>query len=181
MALLIYVTLTYMLMDTLQSLIYVPYLALTPELASDYDERTSLTGFRSFFQLFGSWSLCSPPPTSLTVCWRPGYTAAGIYACRRDLWRHQHHPPAPDRHLRPGKGNSPTDRGPVLARDPAHDVAQQAVPLRCGDPPSNWSRRIWWRSCSPSSCCTGWPGETSLPPSVCWDLTSPTNWRSSVS
>ena len=61
-ALLIYVTLTFMLADTLQTLIYVPYLSLTPELAPDYDERTSLTAFRSFFQLFGSLSVVLAAP-----------------------------------------------------------------------------------------------------------------------
>jgi len=60
--LLIYVTLTFMLADTLQTLIYVPFLSLTPELAPDYDERTSLTAFRSFFQLFGSLSVVLAAP-----------------------------------------------------------------------------------------------------------------------
>jgi GPH family glycoside/pentoside/hexuronide:cation symporter len=53
-ALLIYVTLSFMLADTLQTLISVPFLSLTPELTPDYDERTSLTSFRSFFQLIGA-------------------------------------------------------------------------------------------------------------------------------
>jgi len=51
-ALLIFVTFSFMLADTLQTLISVPYLALTPELTPDYDERTKLTSYRSFFQLF---------------------------------------------------------------------------------------------------------------------------------
>ena len=53
-ALLIYVTLSFMLADTLQTLVGVPFLSLTPELTSDYDERTALTSFRSFFQLAGA-------------------------------------------------------------------------------------------------------------------------------
>jgi len=53
-ALLIYVTLSFMIADTLQTLISVPYLSLTPELTPDYDERTKLTSFRSFFQLAGT-------------------------------------------------------------------------------------------------------------------------------
>ncbi|NTW13284.1 MAG: MFS transporter, partial [Anaerolineales bacterium] len=73
-ALLVYVTLTYMLMDTLQSLIYVPYLALTPELASDYDERTSLTGFRSFFQLFGSLVVVLAAPNIVDRVLEAGFT-----------------------------------------------------------------------------------------------------------
>jgi GPH family glycoside/pentoside/hexuronide:cation symporter len=52
-ALLVYVTLSFMLADTLQTLVGIPFLSLTPELTSDYDERTTLTGFRSFFQLAG--------------------------------------------------------------------------------------------------------------------------------
>ncbi len=54
LALLIYVTLSFMIADTLQTLISVPYLSLTPELTHDYDERTKLTSFRSFFQLAGT-------------------------------------------------------------------------------------------------------------------------------
>ncbi|HEY1012510.1 MAG TPA: MFS transporter [Herpetosiphonaceae bacterium] len=46
--------LAFMLCDTLQSLIAVPYASLTPELAGDYDERTSLTGYRMFFNLCAS-------------------------------------------------------------------------------------------------------------------------------
>lgn len=53
-ALLIYVTLSFMLADTLQTLVSVPFLSLTPELTQDYDERTTLTSFRSFFQLAGA-------------------------------------------------------------------------------------------------------------------------------
>jgi GPH family glycoside/pentoside/hexuronide:cation symporter len=73
-ALLVYVTLTYMLMDTLQSLIYVPYLALTPELAPDYDERTSLTAFRSFFQLFGSLAVVLAAPNIVDHVLEAGFT-----------------------------------------------------------------------------------------------------------
>lgn len=49
-----HVTLAYMMSDTIQTLITVPYLALTPELTCDYDERTSLTSFRMFFNLVAS-------------------------------------------------------------------------------------------------------------------------------
>jgi GPH family glycoside/pentoside/hexuronide:cation symporter len=52
--LLVYVTLAFMLSDTLTTLVAVPYLSLTPELTQDYDERTSLSSFRSFFQLFAA-------------------------------------------------------------------------------------------------------------------------------
>ncbi|MCZ2121870.1 MAG: MFS transporter [Anaerolineales bacterium] len=53
-ALVSYVTLAFMLSDTLTTLVSVPYMALTPELTQDYDERTSLSSFRSFFQLLGA-------------------------------------------------------------------------------------------------------------------------------
>ena len=61
-ALLIYVTLSFMLADTLQTLISVPYLSLTPELTPDYDERTALTSFRSFFQLVGALTVVVAAP-----------------------------------------------------------------------------------------------------------------------
>lgn len=53
-ALTIYVTLAFMISDTLTTLVAVPYLALTPELTRDYDERTALSGFRTVFQLLAA-------------------------------------------------------------------------------------------------------------------------------
>jgi len=61
-ALLIYVTLAFMLADTLQTLISVPFISLTPELTSDYDERTTLTSYRSFFQLAGALTVVVAAP-----------------------------------------------------------------------------------------------------------------------
>lgn len=61
-ALLIYITLSFMLADTLQTLVSVPFLSLTPELTSDYDERTTLTSFRSFFQLMGALTVVITAP-----------------------------------------------------------------------------------------------------------------------
>jgi GPH family glycoside/pentoside/hexuronide:cation symporter len=48
------VMLVYMLSDTLQTMISVPLYALTPEIAPGYDERTTLTGYRMFFNLVAS-------------------------------------------------------------------------------------------------------------------------------
>ncbi len=48
------VTLAFMFSDTLQTLVIVPLYALTPEITPDYDERTSLTGYRMFFNLLAS-------------------------------------------------------------------------------------------------------------------------------
>ncbi len=47
----VFITLAFMISDTLETLVAVPFSALTPELTPDYDERTSLTGFRMFFNL----------------------------------------------------------------------------------------------------------------------------------
>ncbi|MBN2388853.1 MAG: MFS transporter [Anaerolineales bacterium] len=48
------VMLVYMVSDTLQTMVSVPLYALTPEITGDYDERTSLTGYRMFFNLVAS-------------------------------------------------------------------------------------------------------------------------------
>ncbi len=50
----VHVTLAYMIADTLQTLVTVPHHSLTPELTSDYDERTSLASFRMLFNLIAS-------------------------------------------------------------------------------------------------------------------------------
>jgi GPH family glycoside/pentoside/hexuronide:cation symporter len=50
----VYFTFGYILFDSMATLIYMPYFALTPELTSDYDERTSLTTYRMFFSILGS-------------------------------------------------------------------------------------------------------------------------------
>ena len=54
LALAAFVTFAFMLSDTFQTLVIVPLYALTPEITLDYDERTSLTGYRMFFNLFAS-------------------------------------------------------------------------------------------------------------------------------
>lgn len=66
-ALLIYVTLSFMLADTLQTLVSVPFLSLTPELTPDYDERTTLTSFRSFFQLTGALTVVVAAPAIVDI------------------------------------------------------------------------------------------------------------------
>ncbi len=53
-ALAVFITFAFMLSDTFQTLVVVPLYALTPEVTLDYDERTSLTGFRMFFNLVAS-------------------------------------------------------------------------------------------------------------------------------
>lgn len=53
-ALVAYYSLAYLFFEASATLLYMPYFALTPELTSDYDERTSLTSYRMFFSILGS-------------------------------------------------------------------------------------------------------------------------------
>lgn len=62
LALLIYITIAFMISDTLTTLVGVPYLSLTPELTRDYDERTSLSSFRSVFQLLAAMAVVIAAP-----------------------------------------------------------------------------------------------------------------------
>ena len=73
-ALLAYVTASFMLADTLQTLISVPFLSLTPELTPDYDERTTLTSFRSFFQLAGALTVVIAAPAIVDMVLASGGT-----------------------------------------------------------------------------------------------------------
>lgn len=50
-ALAIYYTAAYILFDTLFTLVNTPYIAMTPDLAPDYDDRTSLHSYRMFFSI----------------------------------------------------------------------------------------------------------------------------------
>jgi GPH family glycoside/pentoside/hexuronide:cation symporter len=49
-----YYAVAYFLFDTSYTFVTMPYVALTPELTQDYDERTSLTTYRMAFSIFGS-------------------------------------------------------------------------------------------------------------------------------
>ena len=49
-----YYSIAYILYEAAATFVYMPYFALTPELTSDYDERTSLTTYRMFFSILGS-------------------------------------------------------------------------------------------------------------------------------
>lgn len=53
-ALVAYYAVAYIIFEAAATMIYMPYFALTPELTSDYDERTSLTSYRMFFSILGS-------------------------------------------------------------------------------------------------------------------------------
>lgn len=52
-ALAAYYAVIYVFYDAAATLAYMPYYALTPELASGYDERTALTSARMFFSILG--------------------------------------------------------------------------------------------------------------------------------
>ena len=74
--LLVYYTGMYILFDTMFTLTNVPYIALTPEIAPTYDERTSLHSYRMAFSIGSAWSprLCrwrlSKPLPGRTRRWR---------------------------------------------------------------------------------------------------------------
>ncbi|MEQ1566070.1 MAG: MFS transporter [Myxococcota bacterium] len=72
-ALALHVALAYMLTDTLQSLVTVPFFALTPELTSDHDERTSLTAWRMGFNLLASLAVAVFAPVIVDSMVRAGY------------------------------------------------------------------------------------------------------------
>lgn len=52
--LIIYYTIIGFIFNTLYSLVSIPYNALLPELSQDYDERTSISGFKMAFSFVGS-------------------------------------------------------------------------------------------------------------------------------
>jgi GPH family glycoside/pentoside/hexuronide:cation symporter len=54
LALLIYYSVVYLLFDTMYTVINVPYVAMTPELTEDYDERSSLAGWRIAIAILAS-------------------------------------------------------------------------------------------------------------------------------
>jgi len=56
------VSLAFMLSDTFETLCGVPFSALLPELTPDYDERTTLTSFRIFFNLLASLTTAVAAP-----------------------------------------------------------------------------------------------------------------------
>ena len=52
----------YALFDVAATFVYMPYYALTPEIAPSYDERTSLTSWRMAFSILGSLLVFTVPP-----------------------------------------------------------------------------------------------------------------------
>ncbi|MEW6242517.1 MAG: MFS transporter, partial [Chloroflexota bacterium] len=74
LALAVHITLAFMIADTLGTLIAIPLLSLTPELAPDYDERTSLTSFRTFFQLLSALTVVIAAPMIVDAMLAAGYS-----------------------------------------------------------------------------------------------------------
>ncbi len=73
-ALAVTISLVYMISDTLQTLISVPLYALTPDVSRDYDGRTSLTGYRMFFNLLASLTAAVSAPAIVDASLASGAT-----------------------------------------------------------------------------------------------------------
>jgi GPH family glycoside/pentoside/hexuronide:cation symporter len=71
-ALAVTVMLAYMLTDTLQTLVSVPFYALTPEIAPEYDQRTSLATYRMFFNLLASLATAVAAPMIVDAALKAG-------------------------------------------------------------------------------------------------------------
>jgi GPH family glycoside/pentoside/hexuronide:cation symporter len=68
------VTLAFMISDTLETLCGVPFSSLLPELSPDYDERTTLTSFRIFFNLLASLVTAVAAPAIIDAALAAGLT-----------------------------------------------------------------------------------------------------------
>jgi GPH family glycoside/pentoside/hexuronide:cation symporter len=82
LALTAHVTLAYMVADTLQTLISIPFYSLTPEMTEDYDERTSLSTYRMLFNLAASLVAAAGAPEIVRLAPSPqqGYLLmAGLF------------------------------------------------------------------------------------------------------
>lgn len=78
--LLIYYTAMYILFDTFFTLVNVPYIALTPELAPAYDERTSLHSYRMAFSIgFGLLGAVAPLAIVDAIAGAGSVTRHGAY------------------------------------------------------------------------------------------------------
>jgi len=78
-ALAVHVTLAFMVSDTFQTLVSVPYLALGPELAPGYDDRTSLMSWRMFFNLAASLVAAGAGPELIDAALGAGLSLREAY------------------------------------------------------------------------------------------------------
>jgi glycoside/pentoside/hexuronide:cation symporter, GPH family len=108
--LIIYYSLAYIIYEALATVVYMPYFALTPELTSDYDERTKLTSFRMMFNIIGSLTAYILPLLIVGNNWHLATSrsvlimavVAGANCCCADLWcvfGHQRKAGIPDEKL----------------------------------------------------------------------------------
>jgi GPH family glycoside/pentoside/hexuronide:cation symporter len=74
-----HITLAYIISDTLQTLVAVPYFTLTPEMTPDYDERTELTTYRMFFNLVASLLLVVSAPMIRNTAIQAGFSLKQSY------------------------------------------------------------------------------------------------------
>jgi GPH family glycoside/pentoside/hexuronide:cation symporter len=130
-----YFTVIYLLYEIAATFVYMPYFALTPELTSDYDERTSLVTIRAFFSIFGSLVAFTVPlmivggfhPENAGRVLVMGAVFGAVSLV--PLWlvffgtRERIHEPAP-------AGNPPVD--PVGAQQPAVHLRTGDLPLHLG-------------------------------------------------
>ena len=72
--LMLYVMIAYALSDTFQTLVIVPFHALTPEMTTNYDERTSLASYRMFFNFLASISTAVAAPMIIDATMAAGGT-----------------------------------------------------------------------------------------------------------
>ncbi|MBN1231659.1 MAG: MFS transporter [Anaerolineales bacterium] len=79
LAMAIHVTLAYMISDTLQTLVTVPHISLTPDLARDYDERTDLTSMRILLNLIASLVTAVAAPEIMDMMVTNGSTIQQAY------------------------------------------------------------------------------------------------------
>jgi GPH family glycoside/pentoside/hexuronide:cation symporter len=73
-ALTVTITLAFMISDTFETLCGVPFASLLPELTPDYDERTTLTSYRIFFNLVASLVTAVAAPAIVDACLAAGMT-----------------------------------------------------------------------------------------------------------
>ena len=75
----LHVLCAYLISDTLQTLVSVPFYTLTPEMTPDYDERTELTTYRMFFNLVASLVVAVSAPMIRTAAVQAGLTTQQSY------------------------------------------------------------------------------------------------------
>lgn len=81
-----YYLLVSLVLDTAFTIVNVPYTALTPELTSDYDERTSLTSYRFAFSIGSSLIAGVLHPIIVNLIVQGGGTLQAAYATSIGVW-----------------------------------------------------------------------------------------------